>query len=371
MAALLRRSHRIFSAQTGRVFLIPLLGILLTVSACQESGDHPGAGRLMAEMEIGDLRFNSDGTFKVVQFTDTQDDQEIDPRTVQLMEAVLDEQQPDLVVFTGDNVRSGPETPDDVWAAIAHIAGPLEDRGIPWFIAFGNHDEDHTRKTGIGRTELLQHYMSYPNNINRLGPTGVHGTGNMQQLIYGSVTDRPVFNVWSLDSGTYSSDTIGGQPIEADGLSGWDMIHPDQVAWYHQTSLALEEEFERAIPSLAFFHIPLLEFRMMWENRENHGVIGEMNEPVSPGPFNSGLFAAMLDRGDVLGIFVGHDHVNDFVGNYFGIRLGYSGNTGFGTYGLDGEEEHRLRGARVFILREDDPGVLETFMVYARGYGIQ
>jgi hypothetical protein len=79
----------------------------------------------------------------------------------------------------------------------------------------------------------------------------------------------------------------------------------------------------------------------------------------------------MLDRGDVLGIFVGHDHVNDFVGNYFGIRLGYSGNTGFGTYGLDGEEENRLRGARVFILREDNPGVFETFMVYAQGYGIQ
>ena len=371
MAAPLRRSLHLFSARIRRILFIPILGILLPTSACQEPGDTRGTGPQMAEMEIGSLRFNSDGSFKIVQFTDTQDDQDIDPRTVRLMEAVLDEQKPDLVVFTGDNVRSGPETPDDVWAAIEHIAGPLEDRGIPWLIAFGNHDEDHTGKTGIGRTELLEHYMSYPNNINQLGPPGVHGTGNMQQLIYGSVTDQPVFNVWSLDSGTYSRDTIGGQPIEADGLSGWDVIRPNQVAWYHRTSQTLEEAFGRPIPSLAFFHIPLLEFQLMWENRENHGVVGEMNEAVSPGPFNSGLFAAMLDRGDVLGIFVGHDHVNDFVGNYFGIRLGYSGNTGFGTYGLDGEEENRLRGARVFILQEDNPGVFETFMVYAQGYGIQ
>lgn len=29
---------------------------------------------------------------------------------------------------------------------------------------------------------------------------------------------------------------------------------------------------------------------------------------------NSGLFAAFLEAGDVMGAFVGHDHVNDFEG---------------------------------------------------------
>ena len=109
----------------------------------------------------------------------------------------------------------------------------------------------------------------------------------------------------------------------------------------------------------------------MWENRENHGVVGEKNEDVAAGVFNSGLFGAVKDRGDVVGIFVGHDHVNDFVGNYFGVQLGYSANTGFGTYGLDGDDPDRLRGARVFRVSEEDPGSFETFMVYARDYGIQ
>ena len=114
--------------------------------------------------------------------------------------------------------------------------------------------------------------------------------------------------------------------------------------------------------------MPDLEHSHAQETKCQHG---EKNEEVSAGPFNSGLFAAMLDRRDVKGIFVGHDHVNDYVGDYFGVRLGYAANAGFGTYGLSGEEEHRLRGARIFVLREGDPGAFETFMVYARDYGIQ
>jgi hypothetical protein len=316
------------------------------------------------------LRFNSNGAFTIVQFTDTQDDQDIDPRTVQLIEAVLDDQQPDLVIFTGDNISSGPENSDDVRAAIDNIAQPVDSRGIPWLITFGNHDEDHTPTTGVDETAMLDHYMSFPNNINRPSEQGVHGTGNMHVLILGWQSDEPVFNIWALDAGRYSPDTIGGQAIASDSLAGWDWIRPSQVSWYYETSAALEVTLDRKIPSLMFFHIPLWEFRHMWDRREHHDVRGEKNEEVSSGPFNSGLFAAMLERGDVIGVFVGHDHVNDYVGDYFGIKLGYSANTGFGAYGLDGSERDRMRGARVFVLDEGNPNDLETYMVYAKDYGI-
>lgn len=328
------------------------------------------AVRPMAQADPG-LRFRPDGTFRIVQFTDTQDDQDMDPRTVRLLEAVLDDQRPDLVVFTGDNVRAGPRTAEEVWAAIDHIAGPVEDRAIPWLVTFGNHDEDHTGRTGVDEPAMLARYMSYAHNVNRPGPAGVHGTGNMHVLIRASSSDDPVFNIWALDSGRYAPDSIGGQAIAADDLPGWGVIRFDQVAWYHETSSAIEREYGAPVPALAFFHIPLPEFGHMWEHRENHDVVGEMNEPVSAGPFNSGLFAAMLERGDVKGVFVGHDHINDFAGDYFGIRLGYAANAGFGTYGLDGDERDRMRGARVFVLREEDPAAFETFMVRARDYGIQ
>jgi predicted MPP superfamily phosphohydrolase len=120
----------------------------------------------MAESrEVRQLKFKSDKSFKIVQFTDTQDDQNIDPRTVNLIEAVCDVQQPDLVVFTGDNVTSGPRTVDDVKRAIDNFVRPVNNRGIPWFITFGNHDEDHTPYTGMDKAAQLKYYMSYSNNI--------------------------------------------------------------------------------------------------------------------------------------------------------------------------------------------------------------
>jgi len=174
-----------------------------------------------------------------------------------------------------------------------------------------------------------------------------------------------------LDSGRYSPDTIAGQSVEADGLRSYDWIRSSQVSWYVRTSGELEATYGRGIPGLMFFHIPLPEFALMWEHRDHHGVIGEKNEDVAAGAFNSGLFAALQERGDVKGVFVGHDHKNDFVGDYFGIRLGYSANTGFGTYGLDGEDPDRMRGARIFVIREERPEHFETFMVFARDFGIR
>ena len=35
------------------------------------------------------------------------------------------------------------------------------------------------------------------------------------------------------------------------------------------------------------------------------------------------MFSAILDRGDVKGIFCGHDHINTYHGNYYGVLLGY------------------------------------------------
>jgi hypothetical protein len=355
---------------------VPLLAAFLLIGVTGFSGcvvqqrDPEGQIPRASGEESSGLRFRPDGSFKIVQFTDTQDDHEIDPRTVRLMEMVLDDQDPDLVIFTGDNIRAGPATSEEAKRAMDAIARPVEERRIPWLITFGNHDEDHTPATGLDEEAMLAHYRSFPRNLNRVDPSEVHGTGNMYLLVEASGGHGPQLAIWALDSGRYSPDQFAGQSVEEDGLPGWDVIRHSQVAWYFNTSEELETKHGRKIPGLMFFHIPLPEFHFMWENRQNHSVEGEKNEPVSSGPFNSGLFSAMLEREDVQGVFVGHDHVNDFVGDYFGIRLGYSANTGFGTYGLDGEERDRMRGARVFVLDEEDPWTFETFMVFARDYGI-
>lgn len=328
------------------------------------------------------LTFNSDGKFKIVQFNDTQDDERIDRRTLELMEKVLDEEQPDFVVLNGDNITGGCDTPLEMRQAINNVAQPMEQRGIKWAITYGNHDEDSTPKSGLDEKDMLDIYMSYKYNLNKPGVKGLTGTGNMNLLIQNSKKKKAAFNLWLLDSGRYAPKTIAGQDFK--GYPTWDWLRFDQVNWYYETSKKLEKQYNYKVPSLVFIHIPLWEHRFMWyasvdertdANHENavkkHDIVGERNESESTGPINSGLFSAMLDRGDVKGVFCGHDHVNTYVGNYYGIMLGYSGNTGFGTYGLDGEERNRLRGARIFNLDENTDDVLvETHMVFAKDYGI-
>ena len=51
------------------------------------------------------LRFNEDGTFKIMQINDTQDvGKGVNEKMVKFIEAALDKEQPDLVVFVGDQL---------------------------------------------------------------------------------------------------------------------------------------------------------------------------------------------------------------------------------------------------------------------------
>jgi hypothetical protein len=327
------------------------------------------------------LRFHSNGKFKVVQFNDTQDDERIDRRTLELMGKVLDAEKPDFVVLNGDNITGGCDTPLEMKQAMNNIAQPMEKRGIKWAVTFGNHDEDSTQKSGIDESEMLNFYRSYKHNLNDKG-ANITGTGNMNLLIWDAQAKKAVFNLWLLDAGRYAPKTIAGQDFE--GYPTWDWLRFDQVSWYNETSQRIENKFGYKVPSLMFIHIPLWEHRYMWyasvDSRteadhsralEKHQITGERNEDECPGPFNSGLFSAMQHRGDVKGVFCGHDHINTYAGNYYGIMLGYSGSTGFGAYGLPGAEKNRLRGARVFNLDLNNENVLsDTHMVFAKDYGI-
>ncbi len=334
------------------------------------------------------LRFGADGAFRVLQLTDLHEGPAADPRTTAFLEAVLEDQRPHLVVLTGDLVASDLGSAAELRQALHHVVGPADRRGLPWLVTLGNHDEDHTAATGVDGRGLLELCRAYPHNLNRPGPEGVSGVGNLQLLVLGARGDTPVFNLWALDAGREAPEVIGGQVLAGSALLGWgwmprwSWIRQDQVAWFAATSAALERAAGRKIPSLLFLHVPLHEHRQMWAADAAgraapaggpgppHGVTGERNEEECVGAFNSGLFAAALERGDVLGIFCGHDHVNDYVGDYFGVRLGCSASAGFAAYGLGGADDHRLRGARLFTVEEREPWRFSTRMIRASEYGI-
>ncbi len=328
------------------------------------------------------LRFHDDGTFKVVQFNDTQDDELTDRRTVELIEKTLDAERPDFALINGDVITGGCETRLAVKQAINNVVWPMESRGIPWAVTYGNHDEDSLPQSGVDEAMMLDFYRSYDFNLNAENIAGVTGTGNTIVPIRSASGGREAFALWLLDSGRYAPESINGQDFA--GYPTWDWLRMDQVSWYREESVRLEQRLGRKLPGLMFIHIALWEHRFMWwggvdtrtdadaaRGRARHGIVGERNEDECPGPINSGMFNAILERGDVKGVFVGHDHVNDYYGDYYGVLLGYAPGTGFGAYGLPGAERNRMRGGRVFELTQNGDDVsIATRVVYARDLGI-
>ena len=352
------------------------------------------------------LRFRADGTFRILQITDTQDDHNIDFRTPALIREAILREDPDLVVCSGDCITGGAIASDQhVRDAIDAVFGPVEEAGVPFIVAFGNHDEDAYARgdaPNMGEAAQLEYYRNnFTCNINQPDDPDVTGDGDMVTFVYGS--DKKgngprdaKLAIWAIDSGRYSPGEIGGQNIRYND-NGWDWIRQDQVDWYKRTSEEIERANKGKVPGIMFFHIPLFEFETMWsvdqglfpsgdvpnpdpaadpgtvylpKEEGRHRVEEERHECVCTGPLNSGLYAAAAERGDVMGMFVGHDHVNNYVGDYHGILLGYGASTGFGTYGLGGSQRHRLRGVRVHDFHEDDvTGYVTNLQTYFKRAG--
>jgi len=305
-----------------------------------------------------ELHFRSDGNFKILAISDLHYTPQPDRNGIELTEKLIAIEKPDLVIATGDNISGDScSTPEDVSKAVANVAAAMEKMGVPWAITLGNHDQEHFTRTHISREQIFDFYEKYPHNVNGGWTRGIHGAGNKNILIWSSNSSKPVSDIWLVDSG----ESVPDREIR------YDWIHTDQVNWYSQTSKHLEAEYGHKIPGLMFFHIPLLEFHEMILSKK---ILGERHEPESPSNINGGMFAAVLERGDVKGIFCGHDHVNNYVGKFHGVTLGQNGVVGFHGYPHTPPEDRsndHARGGRVILLKESDPENFKTWMRYRDG----
>ncbi|MFD0674040.1 metallophosphoesterase family protein [Cohnella sp. GCM10027633] len=297
-------------------------------------------------MTVERLRMRPDGTFKIVQFTDLHwnNGEEADMRTRALMERVVAAERPDLIVFTGDVIESRRcRDPERSFKDAVSVAA---DSGVPWAALFGNHDSEGN----VTREQLMRAQLSLPGAVAEFGPPELEGVGNFALPVWDSAGVRLAAALYCFDSGSYSD------LAEAPGY-GW--IGERQLAWFRREAAALRTAGGGVpVPSLAFMHIPLPEYREVWNSRYCYG---RRHEKVNCAPINSGLFAAMMESGAVRGVFCGHDHINDYVGELYGIRLCYGRATGYATYG----RWLYSRGARVIRLRQGKP--FDTWLRLATG----
>ena len=174
-------------------------------------------------------------------------------------------------------------------------------------------------------------------SLSQPGPEDVPGVGNYILPIQYAEANASAAILYFIDSGSYAPTDIGG----------YDWIRREQIAWYLQESAKITAEIGHPLPALAFFHIPIPEYDEVWDFHTCYGV---KYENVCPPQINTGFFAALHEAGDVMGTFVGHEHVNDFWGELHGIRLCYGRASGYHSYGREGFP----RGARVIQLQEGE-----------------
>ncbi len=316
------------------------------------------------------LQYNKDGKFKILVFSDIQEGPRYDKRTLEGINGMLELVRPDLVVLNGDNIIdcSGIKEYSDT---LDIFVSPMEKRNIPWTHVFGNHDEECNKD--ITKEQMQRICESYPHSLASSAP-GLPGVGNHILPIY-DADGQIRFALYLLDSGSYIDKMgIDNNLIKKFSHLGhafvpatdYAFIDTRQIIWYYESSQRLERMCGKKIPAIMFFHICLHEFELIAKNPETTGMAGEKNENICPGALNSGLFAAALLRGDVKGIYCGHDHVNTYEGTYFGIKLGFCSNMGYSTYGLPGNdrEKNRLRGARLITLDRSDPSNFESEIVF-------
>ena len=280
------------------------------------------------------LRFNDQGTFKIVQFTDTHicwENQEEYAKALNQECYILDSEKPDLVIFTGDVVTGA--CADSAWV---NFLKPMDERGIPFVITLGNHD----REQELTERQLADLVLAHPMSLN----TAKSGwLDDLAVEVKSSKGDGIAALLYCMDSGDYSmNDKVGS-------YYGW--FRWDQVEWYRKTSFAYTNAHGGVpYPAYSFFHIPLLEYGESYDKAEI--VSGVREEEECPGYLNTGMFSAFVECGDVHATFTGHDHVNDYVVKKNDLYLIYGLFSGRNT-----TYNHERYGARVIELTEGDYGL--------------
>lgn len=298
-----------------KIFLIALFILFfISLSSCKkdESIMYTDDLPMIIDMKNDDL--------KILQITDLHlmfgiDDR--DQKTFDLIEKLVKHDDYDLVVISGDMTMS-PHAPILFSSLIDH----MESLKTPWTFIFGNHETDfHDYQDFLNRIKNTT-YLYF-----KVGPEIEEGgVGNFK--ITFQKEGNPFYHLYFMDSKAERKNdpTIIGE---------YDYINTHQINWF-TNHVSLD-----TVNHSVFMHIPLQQFDV------TEGYIGIYEEKMvySQGK-DEGFFDSSVALGKTDGIFVGHDHLNDFYVYIENILLAYGRATGYNGYG------NLERGARTITISQ-------------------
>lgn len=298
--------------------------------------------------------------FKILQLTDIHLGGSVlsyskDHKALEAVYDLIAYTKPDFVMVTGDLVfplgvmsySFNNET------AVIQFASFMRNIGIPWGFVYGNHESESMATLSGDELDKLFQSMSYKTSQTLLYPyvqPDIMGRNN--QIIKIENMDGSLNQaLFLLDSNDY----ING------GINEYDYIHDDQVKWYRENVEALQQDYGPDASSLAFFHIPLQEYKTAYDLYETgskevtyyFGEIGEtMIDKICCSKYPSKFFDTAVSLRSTKAMFCGHDHYNNISLEYEGIRLTYGMSIDY--LAMPGiENDHKQRGGTLITLHED------------------
>lgn len=360
----------------------------------------------------------ADRDFKVVQLTDVHIggggfSGQKDSWAMNAVATMIRQEQPDLVVVTGDIAYPVPFQAGTFnnLNATKIFANLMESLEVYWTFAFGNHDTelyslyDRKQISEWYEDEGFEHCLfraGYSDSKDKISDTS-KGFGNDMIVIKNPDGALNPINqaIVTFDSHSYTDGDYFGIAWK------YDNIHQCQIDWYTQEMDKLKTANGGVeVNNLAFFHIPLEEYREAWANviladksaSDVHSgdvivgdgskttfIYGNMGESdkkkngvrtfgVFCGSDSDNLFEEGLKHG-LQGIFCGHDHYNNFSvvyqrdGDERGIRLTYGMAVDYLAYpGI--YKEHAQRGCTVITINASGEFDCEARNYYTH-YGVK
>lgn len=317
------------------------------------------------------LKFRN-GKFKIMQIADVQDTWITSQDTINFIGAAIDKEKPDLVIFTGDQVKSYGITmlignkSKNIEKTIRNILEPVISRNVPFTFTYGNHDVPY----GAEKHDQTKIYESYPLCVNSESFSTLNSTDGICLTIHSEKDDSIRFAIALIDS-------------QAKTNGKYDGVNEEQIAWTERTLKALTEANNgQLVPTLVFQHIPVYEMYEILKcvdkdtpgaiegnssHREKYYTVtdemakrGEyMKENIACPDKTTRQFESWVSLKSVLGAFFGHDHINCFIGNLRGVDLGYTPGAGFNVYGPGYD-----RAVRIFELNENSTGYRTRIVTY-------
>jgi len=364
-----------------------LLAVIMTVGTT--SVGFEGFGGLFASEASGayeqPLKENADGSFRILQFSDIQDNNYLSAKSLATIRLAIRRYNPNLIVLTGDNVINC--YGDDVYQrSVDGIINEFKDssgNAIPFAVTFGNHDyevnyHDENKSKKISLREQYEYYLS--KGAISLNQTGLDtsavssatsdnsatlwGTGYID--VYTNDGSKVARRVILLNTGSYDGGSSKyarvGYNVETNAEESYSNVVNAVNTWTNATNSASEK-----IKCVVYQHIAMQEIYLgdspatsiltaptvtgvpthyCHSNINNSGITGQyvkstknstvkgIYDEAPKCSYNStkDLYKA-LAKDNVLGVFYGHDHVNSVSGE---TKITYDGTQYTLTQGYGG-----------------------------------